>query len=90
MALAADTGVTIEADGALAPSAWFFGEDQGRYLLACTDADAVIAVAGNAGVSARRVGETGGGAVRLGGSEVALAELRAAHEGGFARMMGEV
>ncbi|MCH8168822.1 MAG: phosphoribosylformylglycinamidine synthase subunit PurL [Proteobacteria bacterium] len=90
MALAAGTGVTIEADGALAPSAWFFGEDQGRYLLACTDADAVIAAAGNAGVSARRVGETGGEAVRLGGSEVALAELRAAHEGGFARMMGEV
>jgi hypothetical protein len=27
--------------------------------------------------------------VRLGGSEVALADLRAAYEGGFARMMGE-
>jgi len=90
MALAADTGVAVEADGALAPSAWFFGEDQGRYLLACTDADAVIAAAGEAGVSARRVGKTGGEAVRLGGSEVALADLRAAYEGGFARMMGEV
>ncbi|MHA1527979.1 MAG: phosphoribosylformylglycinamidine synthase subunit PurL [Alphaproteobacteria bacterium] len=90
MALAADTGVAIEADGALAPSAWFFGEDQGRYLLACTDADAVIAAAAEAGVTARRVGETGGGAVCLGASEVALGDLRAAHEGGFARMMGEV
>ncbi|MGR3717188.1 MAG: AIR synthase related protein, partial [Thermohalobaculum sp.] len=90
MALAADTGVAVEADGALAPSAWFFGEDQGRYLLACTDTDAVIAAAGNAGVRARRVGEFGGEAVRLGGSEVALADLRAAYEDGFARMMGEV
>jgi phosphoribosylformylglycinamidine synthase len=90
MALAAGTGVTIEADDALAPSAWFFGEDQGRYLLACTDSDAVIAAAGKAGVSARRVGETGGEVVRLGASEVALGDLRAAHEGGFARMMGEV
>jgi phosphoribosylformylglycinamidine synthase len=94
MALAADTGVAVEADGALAPSAWFFGEDQGRYLLACTDAEAVIAVAAEAGVGARRVGETGGEpgyeTVRLGASEVALADLRAAHQGGFARMMGEV
>jgi phosphoribosylformylglycinamidine synthase len=90
MALAAGTGVAIETDAALALSAWFFGEDQGRYLLGCTDADAVIAAAGEAGVSARRVGETGGEAVRLGESQVALAELRAAHEGGFARMMGEV
>jgi len=32
----------------------------------------------------------GGEAVRLGGSEVALAALRDAHAGGFARMMGEV
>ena len=90
MALAAGTGVAIEADGALAPAAWFFGEDQGRYLLGCTDPDAVIAAAGEAGVGARGVGEMGGAAVRLGASTVALADLRAAHEGGFARMMGEV
>ena len=37
-----------------------------------------------------RVGEMGGEAVRLGGSTVALADLRAAYEDGFARMMGEV
>jgi phosphoribosylformylglycinamidine synthase len=90
MALAAGAGVAIEADGALAPSAWFFGEDQGRYLLACTDPDAVIAAAAKAGVTARRVGEMGGDSVRLGGSEVTMADLRTAHEGEFARMMGEI
>jgi phosphoribosylformylglycinamidine synthase len=89
MALAAGVGVTVEADGTPGASAWFFGEDQGRYLLGCTDADAVIAAAGEAGVSARGVGEMGGEAVRLGTSQVALADLRAEHAGGFARMMGE-
>jgi phosphoribosylformylglycinamidine synthase len=89
MALAAGTGVAIEANDALPPSAWFFGEDQGRYLLGCKDANAVISAAGEAGVSARRVGEMGGDAVQLGVSQIALADLRAAHEGGFARMMGE-
>jgi phosphoribosylformylglycinamidine synthase II len=90
MALAAGVGVTVEADDALAASGWFFGEDQGRYLVGCKDADAVIAVAGEAGVSARRVGAMGGETLQLGTSEVALSELRAAHEGGFARMMDEI
>jgi phosphoribosylformylglycinamidine (FGAM) synthase-like enzyme len=90
MALAAGVGVTVEADGALAPSAWFFGEDQGRYLLGCKDADAVIAAAAVAGVSAHHVGEMGGDAVRLGASGIALADLHTAHRGGFARMMGEI
>jgi phosphoribosylformylglycinamidine synthase len=89
MALAAGVGVAVEADGALASSAWFFGEDQGRYLVGCMDVDAVIAAAGNAGVGARRVGEMGGEVVRFGASEVALADLRARHRDGFARMMGE-
>ncbi|HUF87617.1 MAG TPA: phosphoribosylformylglycinamidine synthase subunit PurL, partial [Thermohalobaculum sp.] len=35
MALAAGTGVALEADPALPAAAWFFGEDQGRYLVAC-------------------------------------------------------
>jgi phosphoribosylformylglycinamidine synthase len=89
MALAASVGVTVEADDALGASAWFFGEDQGRYLVGCKSADAVIAAAGSAGVSARRVGEIGGHAVRLGASQVSLTNLRAAHRDGFARMMGE-
>ncbi|MFQ5567845.1 MAG: AIR synthase-related protein, partial [Paracoccaceae bacterium] len=89
MALAAGVGVAVKADSALAPAAWFFGEDQGRYLVACADADAAIAAAAAAGVGARRVGEMGGAAVWLGASSVELSDLRAAYEGGFARMMGE-
>jgi phosphoribosylformylglycinamidine synthase len=90
MALAADTGVTLEADGALSPAAWFFGEDQGRYLLATGDPDALLARARAAGVAARAIGRTGGAAVRLGdAAEIALPRLRDVHAGGFPRLMGE-
>ncbi len=89
MALAAGCGAAVEANGSLHPLPWFFGEDQGRYLLACADSDAVIAAATEAGVPARLVGAAGGEALRLGAASVALSALRAAHEGGFAQLMGE-
>ena len=89
MALAADTGVTLKANPDLTHTAWFFGEDQGRYLLGCTDPGTVIAAAIEAGVPARQVGQTGGDTIQLGKSRIALAKVRAAHNNGFARMMGE-
>jgi len=91
MALAAGAGVAVEADAALDPLGWFYGEDQGRYLLGCApgDAAAVLEAAAAVGVPARRVGAVGGDAVALGPAAVALSDLRAAHEGGFARLMGE-
>jgi phosphoribosylformylglycinamidine synthase len=54
----------------------WFGEDQGRYLLTVRDADAVLAAAKAAGVTAITLGTTGG--ATLGGpglSPVAVAEL---------------
>jgi phosphoribosylformylglycinamidine synthase len=90
MALAGDTGVALDADPTLTPAAWFFGEDQGRYLLATRDAGAVIARAGAAGVPARSVGRTGGTTLRLDTSEVALAVLRQVHETALPRLMGEM
>jgi phosphoribosylformylglycinamidine synthase len=91
MALAAGVGVALDAPASFLPQAWFFGEDQARYLLACAEADAgaVLAEAAAAGVPAARVGRAGGEAVALGPSTVALAALREAHETGFARLMGE-
>ncbi len=91
MALAAGTGITLEADPALSPAQWFFGEDQARYVVACepAEADAVLAAAAKAGVPARKAGTTGGATVNLGASTVPLATLREAHATGFARMMGE-
>lgn len=91
MALAAEAGVVIDADPALPRLGWFFGEDQARYLVACApaDASAVLAAAADAGVPARMVGAVTGDAVALGAASVPLATLRAAHESGFARLMGE-
>ena len=85
MALAAACGAAVEGEGL----AWFFGEDQARYLVACAPegVSAVLAAAG--AVPARRIGAMGGDAVALGASRAPLAALRAAHAGGFARLMGE-
>ena len=92
MALAADLGVNLSApdDETPAPS-WFFGEDQGRYLLAVapSDRDAVIAAAQGAGVTARAVGAFGGATIKLGDDDVPLADLRDAHEGWFESWLAE-
>jgi phosphoribosylformylglycinamidine synthase len=86
MALAGDIGAEVtppaDWDKRLLPD-WLYGEDQGRYLLATADADAVLAAAEKAKVPAAVVGTTGGGAIRLLGKETALAELRRAREGWF-------
>jgi phosphoribosylformylglycinamidine synthase len=60
----------------------WFGEDQGRYVLAISPAsvDAVLAAARDAGVPARLVGRVGGDALKLPGeAPLSLAALRAAH-----------
>ncbi|MEM7211721.1 MAG: phosphoribosylformylglycinamidine synthase subunit PurL, partial [Pseudomonadota bacterium] len=94
MALAGDIGVGVEAHGEFAPDAWFFGEDQGRYLVSCSRANAngVVDMAVAAQVLTRWAGQVGGedaGQIRLGANAVSLHDVRAAHEGGFAAMMGE-
>ena len=90
MALVGDVGVEIVAEDGLSALGWFFGEDQGRYLVAATDeaaADAVLDAARIAGVPARRAGLVGGGSVRLGPASVALADLRAAWKQALPRLM---
>ncbi|WP_333832154.1 phosphoribosylformylglycinamidine synthase subunit PurL [Rubrimonas sp.] len=96
MALAAGRGFALEADALLPPLAWFFGEDQARYLVACAPDDAarVTALAAEAGITARQIGAVDAAseadaALRLGAETVALAELRAAHEAALPRLMGQ-
>ena len=92
MALASRCGATLAAprDG-LSRAAWFFGEDQGRYLIACPPSAAldVLEAATEAGVPARQLGTLEGEHLTLGASSVPLDALREAHAGGLARMMGE-
>jgi phosphoribosylformylglycinamidine synthase len=89
MALAGATGVRIEADADLAPSHWFFGEDQARYLLACRpeQVEALAARAAAASLPLRVVGSAGGDRVALGDGSVGLAELAERHAGALARLL---
>jgi phosphoribosylformylglycinamidine synthase len=84
MAIAGGLGAAIEPSAIVGPAhAFFFGEDQARYLVSAsaTDAQAILAAAARAGVPAARIGTTGGDALRLGDeAPVTLAALRQAHE----------
>jgi phosphoribosylformylglycinamidine synthase subunit PurL len=81
MAMAGGLGATIEGSGS--ETAFFFGEDQGRYVVT-TAPDEAAAIAGDAkrlDVPILMIGTTGGDSLRLGGARpIALAELIEAHE----------
>ncbi len=89
MALAGGVGVELIADDALSEAGWFFGEDQGRYLLACRSdvVGELIALARADRVPLRDVGRVGGSEIRLGNARVALDALAAAHAGGLSRLL---
>ncbi|EAQ01487.1 phosphoribosylformylglycinamidine synthase subunit II [Pseudooceanicola batsensis HTCC2597] len=67
-----------------------FGEDQGRYLVACNfdQAEALMVAAGRARVPLRSVGRFTGETVSLGGSAAPLAELSALYRGTFGETFG--
>jgi phosphoribosylformylglycinamidine synthase len=82
MALAG--GIGIHLDDRLSLTTGFaFGEDQARYLVTVPSDEAAVFVRASAAESVV-IGRTGGAAV----AGVALADLRAAHEGFFPRLMG--
>jgi phosphoribosylformylglycinamidine synthase len=84
MATASDTGVTLDASDA----ASLFGEDQGRYLIACsTDkAEALMVTAGQVGLQITTVGKFGGDQITIGGSSESLDALRALTDGTLSRL----
>ena len=75
--LAHGSGVGVQLDDATTP--FLFGEDQGRYLIACgfDEGEALMIAAGEAGVPLSSVGRFGGDAVRIGAASAALADLSA-------------
>ena len=83
MAIASEMGAEIikPAEVDLPTTAWLFGEDQGRYLISVGDAESLLEVAEEAGVSAVVVGRTGGNDLTLpGGSTISVSELRNVNE----------
>ena len=82
MALAGDIGAELTLPAGIDTTAFLFGEDQARYVLATAAPDAVIAAAEKAGVAAMALGRTGGAALTVSGADtISLAELRDVHEG---------
>ncbi len=86
MAETAGIGVTLD-DGST-PQA--FGEDQARYLVACSfdQAEALMVAAARAEVPVATVGRFGGDRVRIGQSQADLAELSHIFRTAFANAVG--
>jgi len=82
MCLAGGTGVTVKLpEGVALPHAFLYGEDQGRYVAATDDGDALLAAARAAGVPALQLGYSGGPDLIVQGLlSMALSDLRTAHE----------
>jgi phosphoribosylformylglycinamidine synthase subunit PurL len=90
MAMASGIGARIDLADGLAPIPALFGEDQGRYLVTVrrVDIHAALARAEKQGVSALRIGVTGGDRLKLGESgAISVAKLRQAHESWFPAFM---
>ena len=82
MAMAGNTGARVATHPRDIPGhAFWFGEDQGRYLLAVAEAAAVIRAAEAVGISAMRIGTSGGQDLTLpDGGTISVPALRAEHE----------
>ena len=86
MALAADAGATLIARG---NHAFWFGEDQARYVIAVDNPFEVLKAAVKADVAAQVIGAGGGSDLTLPGSmPISLASIREAHERFFPAWMG--
>jgi phosphoribosylformylglycinamidine synthase len=83
MAEGAGLGLTLDATDA----GQLFGEDQARYLIACSmdQAEALSIAANSAGVPLHAVGRFGGDTVKLGPSEAPLSGLSAIYRSAFAQ-----
>jgi phosphoribosylformylglycinamidine synthase II len=84
MAMASGVGATVaQADSEIPVTGWLFGEDQGRYLVTCSEANVanVVSFLRAQGVTAGLIGRTGGDALALPDMQpVLVADLKQAHE----------
>ncbi|TDK50333.1 phosphoribosylformylglycinamidine synthase subunit PurL [Antarcticimicrobium luteum] len=86
--LAEGSGVGVHLDSGATDV--LFGEDQGRYLIACNfdQAEALMIEAGKAGVPISSVGRFTGDSVRFDGVDAPLAELSALYRSSFEQTLG--
>jgi len=94
MALAGNIGALVQPSGPGNAAKQFFAEDQGLYVATIDDAHllSVLTGADAAGIPIEPIGRTAGQRLifELADSDacVTLADLRAAHEGFFPKLMG--
>ncbi|MFT9025210.1 phosphoribosylformylglycinamidine synthase subunit PurL [Acetobacter indonesiensis] len=89
MVMASGIGCELESpDSGIRPEAFWFGEDQARYLVCVKDADDLCQKAEKAGVPARLIGRSGGNELILpNGVTISAARLTVAHEAFFPALM---
>jgi phosphoribosylformylglycinamidine synthase len=91
MAMAGGIGAQLlAAPGSIVPHAFWFGEDQARYIVTvpAEQAGRVLAKMKGCGVPCVRIGTTGGDAIAITGeTPVSLESLKAGFEGWFPAYM---
>ncbi|MEE2997674.1 MAG: phosphoribosylformylglycinamidine synthase subunit PurL [Pseudomonadota bacterium] len=82
MALAGNMGADLlSAAEDIQPLAWWFGEDQSRYLVTLDQGEDLVTAAKSRDIPARLIGKTGGSVLTLAdGNFIPLSKLRKAHE----------
>jgi phosphoribosylformylglycinamidine synthase len=95
MAMAGNIGAKLDvAAASIVPHAWWFGEDQARYVVTVADdqVEGILAKTGAVGVPCVRIGTTGGDALAIAGEQaIAVTKLSQTFEHWFpAYMRGEV
>ena len=91
MAMSSGIGASVVAPKAASRTAFWYGEDQARYVLAlsASEAERVLSEAKLAGVPAAKLGETGGTGLTFDAEEaIAVSALRQAHEEWLPKLMG--
>ncbi len=91
MSMASGIGATIDAPKtAPALHGWLFGEDQARYIIATNEADVILSEATAAGVSAEKIGKTGGKMLTVGPqATISVEDLAAGHQGWLPEFMSQ-
>jgi phosphoribosylformylglycinamidine (FGAM) synthase-like enzyme len=92
MAISSGIGAQLlAAPASIVPHAYWFGEDQARYIVTvpAQEAGLVLAKMKGAGVPCARIGSTGGDAVAVAGEPpVSIASLKTGFESWFPAYMG--
>lgn len=91
MAMAGGIGCSLaDAPADMPAHAYWFGEDQARYVVVTQQADSVIKAAQGKGVPVQRLGHVGGDTLKI-GTEGALTvgKMQALHASFFPRFMGQ-